>query len=114
MGNDDSKSNNKEKPTTGRRLTVSSASRTKYVRNCKTISGSLHDELVMMDLEQGKYFSLNPVATRIWSLLERPVTVEALCDELQQEYEVGHKTCFNEVKEYINEMLRLRLVFELK
>jgi len=47
-------------------------------------------------------------------LLERPVTVEALCDELQQEYEVGHKTCFNEVKEYINEMLRLRLVFELK
>ena len=47
--------------------------KTKYVRNSKTISGRLHDEMVMMDIEQGKYFSLNPVATRIWDLLESPL-----------------------------------------
>ena len=47
----------------------------KYIRNSRTISGRLHDELVMMDMEKGKYFSLNPVATRIWDLLEKPLDI---------------------------------------
>ena len=62
--------------------------RTKYVRNSKTISGRLHDELVMMDLDQGKYFSLNPVATRIWDLLEKPLMADELCMVLIDEYDV--------------------------
>jgi len=43
----------------------------KYTRNNDTIQGRLNDELVMMDIEKGKYFSLNPVATHIWDLLEK-------------------------------------------
>lgn len=86
----------------------------KYIRNSKTISGRLHDEMVMMDLEQGKYFSLNPVATRIWELLEFPVTAEGLCVQLTGEYEVGQEDCLKEVTEYLDEMLRLGLVLGTK
>ena len=82
---------------------------TKYVRNSKTISGRLHDELVMMDLNQGKYFSLNPVATRIWDLLEKPMTLEELCVLLSDEYDVGTEQCLNDVEEHLNEMIRLGL-----
>ena len=52
---------------------------TKYLRNSKTISGRLHDELVMMDISLGKYFSLNATATAIWELLENPMTREEVC-----------------------------------
>ncbi len=84
--------------------------RTRYTRNTRTISGRLHDELVMMDIEQGKYFSLNPVATRIWDLLENPVSVEELCRHLTDEYDVDSSRCRDEVVELLEGMARLGLV----
>jgi len=83
---------------------------TKYIRNSKTISGRLHDELVMMDLDQGKYFSLNPVATRIWDLLDNPTTLHELCEILLKEYQVGFEQCQVEVSEHLNEMITMGLV----
>lgn len=84
----------------------------RYIRNSKTISGRLHDELVMMDIEQGKYFSLNPVATRIWDLLEEPLLIDELCKYLMDEYEVELAECHSEVSEHLGEMVRLGLVVE--
>ncbi len=86
----------------------------KYTRNSKTISGRLHDELVMMDLGQGKYFSLNPVATRIWDLLEHPADPDELCQVLTGEYEVDYEQCYREVAEHLYEMVKLGLVAEVK
>jgi predicted RND superfamily exporter protein len=88
----------------------SSDQRTKYTRNSRTISGRLHDELVMMDLEQGKYFSLNPVATRIWDLLEKEMTLDELCALLTEEYDVESNQCMDEVRELLEEMEKLGLV----
>jgi len=68
-----------------------------YSRNSKTISGRLHDEMVMMDPEQGKYFSLNQVATRIWDMLEGELTIDELCAMLREEYEVESHRCNEEV-----------------
>lgn len=84
--------------------------RARYIRNSKTISGRLHDEMVMMDINQGKYFSLNPVATRIWDLLEEPLSVDDLCLLLIDEYEVEPGQCQREVNEHLEEMERLGLV----
>jgi hypothetical protein len=83
---------------------------TKYVRNSKTISGRLHDELVTMDLDQGKYFSLNPVATRIWDLLEKPVAMEVLCRVLMDEYEVNYDQCQADVGHHLDEMEKIGLL----
>jgi len=89
-------------------------STTKYIRNSKTISGRLHDELVMMDLDQGKYFSLNPVATHIWDLLEKTMTAEELCNLLTDEYEVDVKECIADLEEHLDEMMKLGLILETK
>lgn len=82
----------------------------KYIRNSRTISGRLHDELVMMDPEQGKYFSLNPVATRIWDLLEYPSELTDLCQSLMEEYEVEPETCRSEVAEWLDRMIGMGLI----
>lgn len=82
----------------------------KYIRNSRTISGRLHDELVMMDPEQGRYFSLNPVATRIWDLLEVPQSPDELSVALIEEYEVSYEQCRMEVAEYLENMVSLGLI----
>jgi len=86
----------------------------KYQRNSKTISGRLHDEMVMMDIDQGKYFSLNNSATAIWEHLEKPLTVEELCGILTGEFEIDSAQCCKEVSEYLDEMVKIGLVHEIK
>jgi len=66
----------------------------------------------MMDIEKGKYFSLNKVATRIWDLLEKPLDLQELCETLRMEYEVDEEQCLREVKEHLTEMIKLGLINE--
>ncbi|MEE4176004.1 MAG: HPr-rel-A system PqqD family peptide chaperone [Bacteroides sp.] len=88
-------------------------SQTTYYRNPETISGALHDQLVMMDIKQGKYFALNPAATRIWELLENPLSLDALCKALLEEFDVSPDQCQQDVKEHLAEMQRLGLIREV-
>jgi len=85
----------------------------RYIRNLKTISGRLHDEMVMMDIEQGKYFSLNPVATRIWELLEEHADSDTICNKLLDEYDVNPDQCRAEVSQVLEELLGMGLIFIL-
>ncbi len=85
----------------------------RYCRNNRAISGRLHDEMVMMDPAQGKYFSLNPIATRIWDLLENPNDIDSLCELLLEEYEVDPGQCIEEVSSYIREMTGLGLLIRI-
>jgi hypothetical protein len=86
----------------------------RYVQNSHAISGRLQDELVMMDTDKGKYFALNPVATRIWDLLEQPLSVDELCGSLLDEYDVEPEKCHSEVVKYLDQMEKLGLVIVIK
>jgi len=66
----------------------------------------------MMDIDKGKYFALNPVATRIWDLLEKPLTIDELCGILMEEYDVETEQCLKETEELLREMVKLGLVVE--
>ena len=82
----------------------------KYLRNPELITASLEEDLVMLDIEQGKYFSLNPVAARIWELLENPSTNQDLCVVLENEFDVSSEQCAKEVKVLLAELLEMKLI----
>jgi len=84
----------------------------KYKRNENTVSGRLHDELVMMDIDRGKYYSLNNVSTRLWDLLEEWKSIDELCAVLTDEYDVKPEQCREEVSQILEEMQQLNLVFK--
>jgi len=48
----------------------------------------LDGEAVLLATESGKYFGLNEVGTRMWSLLHLHGDVEAVCNALLAEYDV--------------------------
>ncbi len=81
-----------------------------YKRLSNSVSGLLDDELVMMDIKKGKYFSLNKVATRVWEIIEEPRTQSEICNALLTEYNVDPDTCNNEVSKLLDEMVKLGLV----
>lgn len=70
----------------------------------------IDNDIVMMDLEQGKFFGLNGVGGSIWTLLENPITLNALCDKLQSEYKVERVECESSVVEFVISLQQANLV----
>jgi len=46
------------------------------------------DETVLLDVESGKYFGLDPVGTRMWQLLREHGTLRTTYETMLTEYEV--------------------------
>jgi hypothetical protein len=70
------------------------------------------EEAVMMSVVAGRYYGLNAVGTRIWDLLERPMTIAELCAQLCEEFEVEAQTCEAEVLKFVNELIANGIVHE--
>ncbi|MCX6276631.1 MAG: lasso peptide biosynthesis PqqD family chaperone [Bacteroidetes bacterium] len=73
-------------------------------KNPAIISSKMDDEVVMMSIEKGNYYGLNPVAAEIWEMLAAPMTVQAICDRLMEEFDVDQEKCYNEVLVYVEKL----------
>ena len=49
---------------------------------------SVGDETVILDLESGTYFGLDPVGARMWALMGEGKTLGEVCDVMLEEYDV--------------------------
>ena len=52
------------------------------------IAQEVSGETVILDLKSEQYFSLDLVGTRIWQLLAETSEIDAIYQQLQQEYDV--------------------------
>jgi hypothetical protein len=57
------------------------------------ITSQLGDESVMLSLNDGMYYGLDSIGTRIWAMLDRPRSVREICEVLQGEYDVQAAEC---------------------
>lgn len=66
---------------------------TSLVRIIGQMSCQIDNDVVVMQLNTGKYFSLDAGGTRIWSLLETSHTLDQLVSTLLDEFEVPAEEC---------------------
>ncbi len=79
-------------------------------RNPTAISSDLDGEAVILDMESGKYHSLDTTGTRVWELLEDKISFNDIVLKLMSEYSVEGQQCTTDVKEFINQLIDLGLV----
>lgn len=84
--------------------------KSKIVRSSEPIAEPVDDELVMADIDAGKYYGLNDIATVIWQNLETKITVEELCKKLCENYEVTAEQCLAEVLTFLKELETRNLI----
>lgn len=68
------------------------------------------EHLVMLSIEHGAYFDLNPTAKLIWESLATPRTISDLCSLIHQEYEVSDESCRESVESFVLELLKENLI----
>jgi hypothetical protein len=67
-------------------------------------------ELVVLNLRDGVYYGLENVGARIWTLLQEPVTVAAICDAIVSEYDVEPVCCAHDTRALLGELTARGLV----
>jgi hypothetical protein len=68
------------------------------------VTSDIDDEKVMMSIEKGSYYGLDPVGSRVWELIEKPVRVSDLVDTLLTRYDVDRETCEADVAAFLHEL----------
>ena len=74
------------------------------------LSRDLQGELVILDLNTGLYFGLDPVGTKIWHLLQEHQSLRKVLDSMVDEYEVTEAVCAHDLLGFVAKMLERGLV----
>ena len=79
------------------------------VRSPEPIAAEVGDGLVMLSVQEGKYFSLNPTAAAIWRRLESPMRVGELCDQIIEEFDTSTEHAIRAVSEFIAKLIEQKI-----
>ncbi len=67
-------------------------------------------EVVMLSIENSEYYGMDKVGSRIWELLEQPVSFKELIGKLREEYEVPEQKCAEDTLAFINKLKDKKLI----
>jgi hypothetical protein len=79
-------------------------------RNPSILFNDFDDGIMMMNIDSGHYFDVEPIGARIWSLLEQPTSLASICDILADEYEVDGATCLAQTGEFLSDLVAKGLI----
>ena len=74
------------------------------------ISSALDDGAVILHLASGKYFGLNAVGARVWTLLDQPKPISDIQATIRAEYNVDAGRCDREVLALLSDLKQAGLV----
>jgi Coenzyme PQQ synthesis protein D (PqqD) len=80
-----------------------------WQRNDNWVGSQIEDNFVMVNIDTGKYVSLNSSAGAVWQALEQPCTQAEIETGLHADYAVDVDTCAQSVKSLLAQMHELQL-----
>lgn len=82
----------------------------RVVASKNQISTEMADETVILNLQNGVYYGLDPVGTFIWMFIQEPKDVRSICDAVLAEYDVEPERCEQDILYLLQELIEQGLV----
>ncbi|MBV8781689.1 MAG: PqqD family protein [Phycisphaerae bacterium] len=67
------------------------------------LNSRMGEEMAVLDLRSGVYFGLNPVAARVWELVQQGKSVGAIRNTLMNEFDVDADRLQEDLRELFNQ-----------
>jgi len=83
---------------------------TTVARSGEMIASEVDGEVVMLGVEDGKYYGMDDIGSRIWTLLDKPRKVSELCALLEAQYDVSAAQCAEDVLTFLNELQSRKII----
>ena len=79
-------------------------------RTESVVHAEIDEILVMLDPEVGRYYEFDPVARRVWKLIETESPVASVRDALTREFAVDGQACERDLLAFVGKMAKHGLV----
>ncbi len=80
----------------------------------KVSTDSVHcdveDEIVILEMNEGNYYGLNPVGAFIWNKIQNPTQVGEIEKAILEEYDVDPDVCERDLMNLLGELLEKNLI----
>lgn len=83
---------------------------TRIARAETMVASEVNGEVVILDIDSGLFFQLNPIGSKVWDLLESPATLAQMVAALQAKFNVSAEQCRADVAEFVEKMLERGLL----
>ncbi len=83
---------------------------TKLSKSPSILSSKVDDEIILLSIKGSEYLGLNDIATRIWEILDKEISLGQLIDTLTSEYDIDAETCERETMELIDSLCTEELI----
>jgi hypothetical protein len=79
-------------------------------RHPRTLSSELQGDVVLLQLDQARYFGLEGVGSRVWQLLAIPRSVQQIVEFICGEYQVSPEKCQVDLLRLLAELYQAELI----
>ena len=83
---------------------------TVVVKNKELLETTVDDETILLSIAHSKYYGMDPVASRIWSLLQEPVSIKEIIATLLTEFDVSEDECEKDVFEFLENLVEEKML----
>jgi hypothetical protein len=83
---------------------------TRIVASRHQLSTTLSGETVILQMQDGTYYGLDAVGTRIWALITQPTALNDIAATVEQEYDVDGARALADLRTLVGELLARGLV----
>ncbi|MBZ0329212.1 PqqD family peptide modification chaperone [Halomonas sp. ANAO-440] len=74
------------------------------------IAANIDGDVVMMGVDQGQYYGITGVGSRVWELLEEPISIDGITEVICSEYETDPETCRYDMSTFVNDLIEIDLI----
>ena len=82
----------------------------KVVASRDLLTTDFGDELVVLNLRDGYYYSLDDLGLRIWRLIQEPLTLDEIRETVTSEYEVDALHCDRDIRVFLHDLVDRGLI----
>jgi hypothetical protein len=82
----------------------------KVVVSKDVVACDLGGETAMLHMKEGVYYGLNEMGTIIWDIIQKPITLQEVIENILDVYDVDEETCYADLEELIEQMAENKLV----
>lgn len=74
------------------------------------VSCDLDTEAAILNLKDEVYYGLDPIGAKIWNLIQKPIILNEIVENIWDEYDVDKEQCKNDIFDLVEELLDNGLV----
>lgn len=93
-----------DRPTSSSKDSKSISEETLIRRTASVLTAEIDKQIVMMDIESGRYLGLDDIGSVIWQRLETPRTFGELVDGLVADYDADRSVIADDVRKLLLDM----------